>query len=117
MMLRALLFAAAAHVVAGCLSASDCSDRGDCVNGVCQCYPGFLLPSCTPFCVTRANCTSHGNCVAAANGTGGPACACDAGWSGPRCATAACKLSCGHGGTPNVDNNKCTHCVGPSAIS
>ena len=105
-----LLAAAIPLAAAGCLSASDCSDRGSCVNGVCQCYPGFLLPSCTPFCVTRANCSNHGNCVAA-NGDAGPACVCDSGWGGPRCAVAACKLACGHGGTPNAPDASCTHCV------
>jgi len=91
-------------VWAGCVFSSDCNNRGSCVNGQCQCDPGFIPPTCQPFCQSAADCSDHGSCV-------NDKCQCDSGWQGERCQSQGCSLQCTHGGVPNTNTSACDKCV------
>ena len=97
-----------------CKGVVDCNARYcldcTCVDGKCECADGFGGAFCeTPFCQTRSNCSDHGECVATRSNI---TCACDPGYSGPRCKKKHCTLSCGHGGEPDAECLRCTSCLG-----
>ncbi|XP_048576746.1 uncharacterized protein LOC5510655 isoform X3 [Nematostella vectensis] len=53
-----------------------CSGKGRCVNGTCQCLGGWTGENCkTGLC---SNCSEHGSCIKGF-------CYCDVGWEGERC--------------------------------
>ncbi|XP_076862384.1 uncharacterized protein LOC143514726 isoform X2 [Brachyhypopomus gauderio] len=64
----------------------DCNDQGVCVEGRCDCFPGFSGPDCrTSNC--PGNCHDNGKCVSGQ-------CVCDPGFIGPDCSEAACPRNC-----------------------
>ena len=79
----------------------DCSQRGTCVGGSCECLPGFSGRGCETACPNR--CSGHGTCIAGA-------CECFAGHKGDDCSAtvkvmqAAAMLSAGFLGSPGQFN-------------
>ena len=71
---------------------SECSGRGVCRSGSCECDPGWGGPDCGHrACVDDCN-SPQGVCME------GGRCACAPGWSGPTCGTPVCAANCsGHG--------------------
>uniref|UniRef100_A0A6I8PFC4 Fibronectin type-III domain-containing protein n=1 Tax=Ornithorhynchus anatinus TaxID=9258 RepID=A0A6I8PFC4_ORNAN len=64
----------------------DCNDQGRCVQGRCQCFPGYSGPACDhPAC--PGDCNRHGRCQAGR-------CVCDPGYSGDDCGARSCPGDC-----------------------
>lgn len=72
----------------------DCSSRGRCVRGTCECDEGFGGAACASrVCPGGGSCSDHGVCNAL-NGT----CICNGGWQGEGCEERTCEADCyGHG--------------------
>ena len=77
---------------------NDCSYNGYCINGTCNCYPGFVGNDCSgKVCpgsefVPQKICSGHGSC--GRNVT----CVCDVGWTGFDCSLEACENDCSYNG-------------------
>ena len=65
----------------------NCSGRGDCVGGACQCAAGYVGAGCES-ALCPNNCTGNGDCVLTGGGTAG-GCVCAAGRKGPDCSVPA----------------------------
>eukprot|EP01018_Ginkgo_biloba_P018495 Gb_23702 [translate_table: standard] len=78
---------------------NSCNMNGECVEGKCHCFFGFLGDDCsTRMC--PADCSGHGAC----HPTG--ICECEPGYTGIDCSTAGCDEQCSlHGGV--CDNGVC----------
>ncbi|KAI4890688.1 hypothetical protein NFI96_033746 [Prochilodus magdalenae] len=76
----------------------DCSQHGVCVDGQCQCQPGWTGPTCANLTCQPAACGEHGMCTP-------DGCVCDAGWMG-----ANCSQECGAGFYGDGCNQTC-RCV------
>lgn len=79
---------------------SECSHNGDCIEGACLCFAGFLGVDCsiTGCCSGHGTCDDPGTCV------------CNAGWDGDDCSV---KLMCpdpGCSGHGTCTDGKC-HCT------
>ena len=57
----------------------DCSGNGDCINGDCDCYPGYFGSACSESCST-VTCLNGGRCDEV---TG--QCNCNGSYEGPDC--------------------------------
>uniref|UniRef100_H2YAD3 EGF-like domain-containing protein n=1 Tax=Ciona savignyi TaxID=51511 RepID=H2YAD3_CIOSA len=79
-----------------------CNSNGDCVNGLCKCFPGYQGTDCSQVDCYDPGCSGHGVCV-----TG--VCRCDRGWSGALCADrdSTCFTDCAGHGTYDVTSEKC----------
>lgn len=67
----------------------DCSSRGTCHDGRCQCQEGYVGVDCAGSCPN--NCTSRGECVLGE-------CSCAQGYAGDDCSIVVCANDCsGHG--------------------
>lgn len=103
-----------------CSPSPTCNGGGDCVNGVCQCWPGYFGSDCSGRCdfnctlvrdvlggeVMQGRCVAHHSCTTDAT-TGTTTCAdkyecvCKEGFSGPAC-NQQCPNRCyGHGDCVN----------------
>ena len=77
---------------------NDCSYNGYCINGTCNCYPGFVGNDCSgKVCpgsefVPQKICSGHGLC--GRNVT----CVCDVGWTGFDCSLEVCDNYCSYNG-------------------
>ena len=77
---------------------NDCSYNGYCINGTCNCYPGFVGNDCSgKVCpgsefVPQKICSGHGLC--GRNVT----CVCDVGWTGFDCSLEVCDNDCSYNG-------------------
>lgn len=115
----------------------NCSDRGNCVNGNCDCQgTGYTGSTCEiPDCSSLFGCGGHGICTAPnkcqcndgwfgdwcggamcdkvdhCNGNGQcdqpNICTCTPGWAGPTCLEVGCKKECQNGGTCVKGDCKC----------
>ncbi|XP_055013544.1 LOW QUALITY PROTEIN: tenascin-like [Boleophthalmus pectinirostris] len=72
------------------LCPNDCSDQGRCVDGHCQCFPGFSGADCAKE-ECPVDCGERGRCV---DGE----CQCDPGFSGPDCSQSSCPGNCNNRG-------------------
>ncbi|XP_053351168.1 N-acetylglucosamine-1-phosphodiester alpha-N-acetylglucosaminidase [Clarias gariepinus] len=89
----------------------DCSQHGTCVNGQCECQPGWAAPTCANLTCQPSACGEHGLCTS-------DGCVCDAGWRGVNCSqecTAGfygdeCKKTCTcvNGGSCDPVRGRCT---------
>lgn len=112
--------------------ANECSHNGDCIEGACLCFAGFLGMDCsmTGCCSGHGTCDDPGSCVCKA-GWSGPDCSikllcpdagcsghgtctdgqchCALGFSGPSCAieTGGCAFACGAQGACNPISHRC----------
>ncbi|XP_015271119.1 PREDICTED: N-acetylglucosamine-1-phosphodiester alpha-N-acetylglucosaminidase [Gekko japonicus] len=69
----------------------DCSGRGHCVLGKCQCSGAYWSgPACDVLDCGSSNCTPHGICTEMG-------CLCHAGWMGPNCSKACMNGTYGDG--------------------
>ncbi|XP_041961694.1 N-acetylglucosamine-1-phosphodiester alpha-N-acetylglucosaminidase [Alosa sapidissima] len=93
----------------------DCSGHGTCVQGHCQCHPGWRDPDCARLVCQPPACGDHGVCT-----DGG--CACDAGWIGSNCSQ-VCPMGfygdgcnqtcrCANGGTCDPVHGSCSCLAG-----
>lgn len=79
--------------------ANSCSFNGDCIEGSCNCFPGFHGHDCSKRSCP-SSCSGHGKCLL----TG--VCECQNGYTGIDCSTAVCDEQCSlHGGV--CDNGVC----------
>ncbi|XP_062394468.1 N-acetylglucosamine-1-phosphodiester alpha-N-acetylglucosaminidase isoform X2 [Sardina pilchardus] len=93
----------------------DCSGHGTCVQGNCQCHPGWRDPDCASLVCQPPACGDHGVCTE--NG-----CACDAGWIGSNCSQVCptgfygdgCNQTCrcANGGTCDPVHGSCSCLAG-----
>ncbi|XP_038625002.1 LOW QUALITY PROTEIN: tenascin-X [Tachyglossus aculeatus] len=68
----------------------DCNDQGRCVQGRCQCFPGYSGPACDhPAC--PGDCNRRGRCQAGR-------CVCRPGYVGEDCGSRACPRGCSQRG-------------------
>ncbi|XP_055081221.1 LOW QUALITY PROTEIN: tenascin-like [Periophthalmus magnuspinnatus] len=72
------------------LCPNDCSDQGRCVDGRCECFPGFSGADCANE-ECPVDCGQRGHCV---DGE----CQCDPGFSGPDCSQSSCPGNCNNRG-------------------
>ncbi|XP_071670909.1 teneurin-2 isoform X11 [Patagioenas fasciata] len=81
----------------------NCHGNGECVSGVCHCFPGFHGADCAKVDCLDPTCSSHGVCV---NGE----CLCSPGWGGLSCelARAQCPEQCSGHGSYLPDTGLCT---------
>jgi len=79
---------------------SECSKHGMCINGECQCSPGFFNKDCSGSCPSAFGqnsgvvCSNHGKCFE-------NRCACDPSWTGTDCNSRTCPSQCNGRGTCN----------------
>uniref|UniRef100_Q9R1K2-3 Isoform 3 of Teneurin-2 n=1 Tax=Rattus norvegicus TaxID=10116 RepID=Q9R1K2-3 len=80
----------------------NCHGNGECVSGLCHCFPGFLGADCAKVDCLDPTCSSHGVCV---NGE----CLCSPGWGGLNCelARVQCPDQCSGHGTYLPDSGLC----------
>ncbi|XP_036446282.1 N-acetylglucosamine-1-phosphodiester alpha-N-acetylglucosaminidase [Colossoma macropomum] len=83
----------------------DCSQHGVCVDGQCECQPGWTGPTCDNLTCQPAACGDHGMCTP-------DGCVCDAGWMG-----ANCSQECAAGFYGDGCNQTCTCVNGGSCDS
>jgi syndecan 4 len=90
---------------------NNCREQGICVHGRCECAPGFTGPDCgevhtSPGERTQCpdDCSGHGVCLPAGEGTF--ACTCATGWTGVNCFQQShCPRECSHHGI--CEEGKC----------
>eukprot|EP00899_Mesostigma_viride_P002198 jgi/Mesvir1/1197/Mv17689-RA.1 len=74
-----------AAVGLSCLN--NCSRRGQCIDGHCDCFRGFGGSYCS-YDACPNDCSGHGTCDASGE------CVCNAGYTGYDCSTRACNQNC-----------------------
>merc|ERR1712216_484896 len=83
--------------------------HGTCVDGLCQCDPGYMgKPGCPNDCsitLCPNSCSGHGNCDLT-TGT----CTCDVGWVGTDCGQGTCKNGCSGQGYCVAGKCHCFEC-------
>ena len=90
-----------------------CSINGICVNGTCNCSPGFQGRNCEINNCPNG-CSSHGICDRVMNQNNKYQCICYTGWTGAAC-NVAIELLC----NDDIDNDKdgLTDCMDPECCS
>lgn len=81
----------------------NCGPNGTCVDGTCECDPGFLGANCDQTLCDTIDCGPNGTC----NPSTGE-CECDLGFSGPNCETNLCDTIDCVNGDCNPTTGACT---------